>query len=227
MASNDTLFVDNSFPYITAEWLNPINNKVFQGNNPIFVTTTGSANAQVLTLPATSLLSALVAGMEFVFIAGFTNTAATTLQIVGASAQTATAVRMGNSYPLQGGEIHAGDVCRVVYDGTYFQLTVADSSPQLSRGWLNGSVSAGTLTVNGSYNLSCSRTSQGLFAFTFTNALANANFSATATCYLSATVLVPSGPSTKATTGFNMTFLNASAAATDPTEFDVIVMGSR
>lgn len=80
------------------------------------VTSGGSANAQTLTY--TAAVAALVRGQKYSFIAGFTNTGATTLAVSGL---TATAVRLNNA-ALVGGEIVVGLSYSVVYDGTAYQL---------------------------------------------------------------------------------------------------------
>lgn len=81
------------------------------------LTSGGSANAQTLT--PTSAVASLVRGQVYSFIAGFTNTGATTLAISGLAA---TAVRFANA-ALRGGEIVAGQICEVQYDGTAYQIT--------------------------------------------------------------------------------------------------------
>ena len=80
------------------------------------VTSGGSANAQTLTY--TTAVAALVRGQKYSFVAGFTNTGATTLAVSGLAA---TAVRLFNA-ALTGGEIVAGQTYRVMYDGTAYQL---------------------------------------------------------------------------------------------------------
>lgn len=80
------------------------------------VTSGGSANAQTLTY--TSAVAALVQGQKYSFIAGFTNTGATTLAVSGLTAK---AVRLANA-ALAGGEIVAGQSYQVVYDGTAYQI---------------------------------------------------------------------------------------------------------
>jgi hypothetical protein len=96
------------------------------------VTSGGSANAHTLTytVPPT----ALVKGDTFSFVAGFTNTGATTLNVgVGG----ALAVKVGAT-DLVAGVITAGDVVSVAYDGSIFQFT----------GWSPSRVTSADLTVN-------------------------------------------------------------------------------
>jgi len=120
----DTTFVDGVITAanrIVSAWLNTVNNLVYRGTNPLYVTTTGSANAYTLTLPATSLLTALSAGSEFTAKANFANTSATTLTVVGGSSLGPYAIQLGAA-ALSGGEIPNGSSFKVVFDGTVFQL---------------------------------------------------------------------------------------------------------
>lgn len=111
-----------------------MSNHIYRGSNPIYATTTGSANAQVLTLPTftgnaestgLSLVSALSGGDEFTFKVGYTNSGALTLQIVGAMSIGPYPVRCGAS-ALSGGEWQAGDVITVRYDASAFQMVGTD-----------------------------------------------------------------------------------------------------
>jgi microcystin-dependent protein len=81
------------------------------------VTSGGSANAQ--TLGYTTNPAAYVKGQRYAFVAGFTNTGATTLAVGGLSAL---AVTKRGANALTGGEIIAGEVAIVEYDGTQLQL---------------------------------------------------------------------------------------------------------
>ncbi len=126
MSSNDTQFVAQ-VTHIVSTWLQNVNDWIWKGRNPLYAVSTGSANAQVVTLPSTSLYSGYVAGDSFVFQAGYTNTGATTLSIVGNSTLTATALRFNGS-ALVGGEIVTGNIIHVTYDGTYFQVASTSSN---------------------------------------------------------------------------------------------------
>ena len=121
MSSNDTTFV-SKLTTITAAWLNDINNWIFRGKDPKYVTSTGSANAQVITLPATSLYSAYADGDTFTFKAGYTNTGTMTLQVIGASTLAAKAVKLEGFGGLGSGMIVAGGIYTVRYNGTAFDL---------------------------------------------------------------------------------------------------------
>jgi hypothetical protein len=81
----------------------------------------GTANAITLTysVPPT----AYVKGEKFAFVAGFANTSTTTVNINGLGAQQITQ-RSLNTAPAActGGEIQAGDIIEIEYDGVNFQI---------------------------------------------------------------------------------------------------------
>lgn len=85
-------------------------------------TSTGSANAHVVSTTTPSASFSKVINKRIVFTAGFTNTGATTLNV--ASTGATNVFRMGPSGPiaLTGGEIVATQVVEAVYDGTQYQL---------------------------------------------------------------------------------------------------------
>jgi hypothetical protein len=120
MTIQDTSFVDQSTT-VPAAWLNDVNKQIYQGINAVFVTSTGSANAYVITLPSGSRVTSLVSGQEFTFKASFSNTGATTLQVVGASSTTVASILLGGA-ALVGGEIATGDFVTVAFDGTAYNI---------------------------------------------------------------------------------------------------------
>jgi hypothetical protein len=75
-------------------------------------TSGGAANAQTLT--PTPAITAGTGGQVFTFIAGFSNSAATTMNISGLGAQAVT-TRAGAA--LVGGEIVAGSLYTIINDG--------------------------------------------------------------------------------------------------------------
>lgn len=91
-------------------------------------TSGGSANAQTLTMTAPTV----ALGLTISFIAGFTNTGATTLQPTGGSA---VAIRKGvNDDALEANDIVLGASYTVYYDGTYYKLmTGPGGAPLPSR----------------------------------------------------------------------------------------------
>ncbi len=93
-----------------------------QGGSSVYTggTSSGSANAQsVSTAP---LGFTLVAGKRAVFVAGFTNTGATTLAINSTVATNVFYPTPSGPLALTGGEIVAGNIVEVWFDGTQYQL---------------------------------------------------------------------------------------------------------
>ncbi len=95
------------------------------------VTSGGSANAQTLTYATAP--AAYVAGQLFSFIAGIANTGAATLNVNGLGART---VLLGGG-ALTGGELQAGQVVTLAYDGTQFQILSAAPPQASSFGFRN------------------------------------------------------------------------------------------
>lgn len=124
----DTNFIDNDQSLsnrIVAAWLNVVNKLAYWGRSPNFATTTGAANAQVLTLAAGSLYTAgsEADGDTFSFKAGFTNSGAATLQVLpSGGANTAVALQL-NGVALTGGEIISGQTYSVTRKGSTWQLS--------------------------------------------------------------------------------------------------------
>lgn len=82
-------------------------------------TATGTADAVTLTLTPSTLTLAELTGTEIEFTTSGANTSTVTLQV---NALTAKAVTRVGTVALTAGELRAGQVVRVVYDGTQFQL---------------------------------------------------------------------------------------------------------
>ena len=128
----DTSFISKTTVIATA-WLNQVNKWLFWGRRPNYAATTGSANAQVLTLETGSLYAAgsEADGDEFWFKAGFTNTGAMTLNVLpSGGTNTAVAVQL-NGQALVGGEVQLGQLYKVQRLGTTWQL---NSVKQLTDG---------------------------------------------------------------------------------------------
>jgi hypothetical protein len=105
-----------------AQWANPIDNVQSINQVTTTYTTTGSPNAYVLT-PSPAITS--YAGSSFTFIASFTNTGASTLNVNGLGA---TALKKNGSIALVAGDIVSGQMYTVTYDGTNFQVLNINSS---------------------------------------------------------------------------------------------------
>lgn len=129
----DTTFVAQSTIFST--WLNAINNWIYRGANPLFVTSTGAANNYTITLPTSTLVTALTTGMQLTFKAHQTNSGAATITVIGASTLGPTAVQVAAA-ALVGGEITNGATVAINYNGTSWQLVST-----------SGTVTAGTLPV--------------------------------------------------------------------------------
>ncbi|MFA6125445.1 hypothetical protein [Sphingomonas sp.] len=87
-------------------------------------TSGGSANAQTITL--SPVPAAYAAGQTFRFIAGFANTSSITLNVNGLGAKT---LKLSSgAVNLRVGDIIAGGVYQVTYDGTNFVTTLDVSS---------------------------------------------------------------------------------------------------
>jgi hypothetical protein len=89
-------------------------------------TSGGSANAQTLTI---ANYPAPLPGVAIRFIAGYTNTGAATLAVSGYSAISVYRTTPSGPSALIGGEIVAGQLTTVVYDGTRYQLQVNNALP--------------------------------------------------------------------------------------------------
>jgi len=105
-------------------------------------TSGGAANAQTLTLAP--IITAYVAGQRYSFIAGFTNTAAATLNINGVGAKNIFNVATGAA--IGAGEIVATRAYEVIYDGTQF-LLLNDVTPIQNGDYIWLGTTGGTVTA--------------------------------------------------------------------------------
>ena len=95
--------------------------KRFYDHSGPTVTSGGSGNAQTLTY--TVAPTAYVAGDRYSFIAGFTNTGATTIDINGLGAKDVVRrIVVVGTGACAGGEIVVGQIIDIAYDGTSFQI---------------------------------------------------------------------------------------------------------
>lgn len=122
-------------------------------------TSTGSANAQVVTVPAT--VTSYANGQTVSFIAGYTNTGATTLQFNTLSA--VNLVKGPTPSSLQAGDLIAGQLYTATYHGGAFRLTdfptVADVQNERFQ---TASSVAGTNTITASLTPAISAYEAGL-----------------------------------------------------------------
>ncbi len=120
------------------------------------VTSGGSANAQTLSYAVAP--TSLVAGDGFVFIAGFSNTGTTTLNVNSLGAIHIKLLGID----LTGGEILAGSIAQVFYDGTNFQLTF-DAGTIAVFGGATGAWTAFTPTFSASVGTFTSAVASGRY----------------------------------------------------------------
>ncbi len=89
------------------------------------ITSGGTANAQTFTSPSGFAFTAYAAGMVLTFTAGLANTGSATLNVDGLGAKT---LKKFGSVNLEAGDIDAGAIVTVIYDGTNFQVVSGLSS---------------------------------------------------------------------------------------------------
>lgn len=153
------------------------------------ITTTGSSNAYVLTTGLS--LAAYVAGQSFDIKASFSNSGAVTIAVDGLATK---AITKNGTTALASGDIVSGNIYRISYDGTQFQLvgTTATGVYQpldatltalAALSWSSGNpvvqfTAADTVSLTLTPSVSSITTSQGAAATTpsatFTNTTDNA-----------------------------------------------------
>ena len=100
-----------------------LNQKISQDSSEIYAADAGGIDAYVIALTPT--LTAYAAGQVFSFKANTANTGAATLNIDGIGAK---AILKKHDQVLDDGDIEAGQVATVVYDGVNFQLQSPNGS---------------------------------------------------------------------------------------------------
>jgi hypothetical protein len=121
-------------------------------SNYIGGTSGGSANAQTIASPIPSGFT-LVTGKSVTFLAGFTNTGPTTLNV--ASTGATNVFKQGPSGPvaLSGSELTAGNLITAIFDGTQYQI--GNPAPQSLIApctiidWTGAAAPSGYLLANG------------------------------------------------------------------------------
>ena len=155
---------------VLAAYLNALNNHRHEGKDEDgsgvldYAVDTGAANVYAIALdPA---LTAHVEGMPIFFRAANANTGASTININGLGA---VALTKTGATALSAGDIQAGQVCVVIYDGTRYQLVGNMIAPgdglEISGGTLRVKLDGATLT-RGAAGMKVSPFTQ---AFTSTN----------------------------------------------------------
>ena len=114
----------------------------------------GAANVYTLTLTPASpgVNQAYRTGVSYVFVASVLNTGASTLSVDGLAVK---AITKFGTVPLVAGDIRAGQMCVVVYDGTQFQLLnpgnvgPSNFSPGIDRQFLRTNATPATVWESG------------------------------------------------------------------------------
>jgi hypothetical protein len=163
-------------------------------------TSGGSANAQTLTYSVAR--GSYQIGDRFVFIAGFTNTAAATLNV---DALGAISIVTNDGVALQGGEIQVGQIVDCSYDGTFFRIENLNRQSVHANGYVK--LLGGLILQWGSAAFVTANTSAVTFPTTFPNAV----FIVLVSVEHAAGLTLTAGSALPATTGFTF---NLSAAAT-------------
>lgn len=101
----------------------------------------GSVNALTTTIYS---MTAYAAGQRFTLVAANTNTSTATLNINGLGTKNITTFFNGTITSLAGGEIRAGNILDLFYDGTEFVLSNPYSNPR--TGWSSNPAGGGTVT---------------------------------------------------------------------------------
>lgn len=102
------------------QWAAPIDNVASLSTDNIIYTTTGTPNAYILT-PNPAIIS--YTDSTFTLITNFTNTGPATINISGLGAQTLT---KDGAVALESGDMVSGGVYTITYDGSNFQVVVAN-----------------------------------------------------------------------------------------------------
>lgn len=92
-----------------------------QGGTSVYLGGT-SVGTNTITATAAPINFALTANFKIIFVAGGTNTGATTLNVSGTGAKNVFRITPSGPIALTGGEIQSGQIVEAVYDGTQYQL---------------------------------------------------------------------------------------------------------
>lgn len=126
-----------------------------QGGTTVYIggTSTGSANAQVVATSVPIGFS-LSTKSTIVFLAGFTNSTATTLTVGGTGAVNIFKQTIAGPVALTGGEIVVGQLVTATYDGTQYEIS---TFPNVLAGWgiaVAGGATVSVATANPPYGVS-------------------------------------------------------------------------
>lgn len=127
-------------PYITAPTIVGIQNGTY-----VYAADSVGTDSYAITVAPTP--TTYVAGQSFTFKAGTANTGACTLAVNGGTAKAIKKSSSGTFSDLVTGDILAGQICTVVYDGTNFQITSLLANIQYSSGNFNQNIDSATGSV--------------------------------------------------------------------------------
>jgi hypothetical protein len=114
-----------------------------------YATSTGSANAYILTLASVPVL---VAGQAYAFKANFTNTGSATINVNGTGAKTIK--KVDGATNLTSGDIASGQIVELAYDGTSFQMiSPVANIPLMAQTTFYGDGSDGTVVISSNTSL--------------------------------------------------------------------------
>lgn len=225
----DTTFVDNdqsAANRVVAAWLNDVDNLTYQGKTPVFVTSTGSANAYVVTLPS-SLLTTLATGQQITFLANFANSGAATLEVVGASSTGAIAIQF-NQAALVANVIASGSIVTVRYANSVWNLLT--SALTGTQTFADPITFASTVTFEGAATFEALVTFEGAVVFesSLTFAAGSEVFlSATAAASLNMGAPLANGDITASAGSNAITIAVKAVGANDPSSSDPVTLNLR
>jgi hypothetical protein len=180
----------------------------------------GTANAYV-ALSVTPAVNSLYVGLEMQLEPAHTNTGAATFTV---GAFGTIAIRRTDLSALQAGDIVAGGIYQLVYDGTYWQLI--NPTPTVNRVVARAAftVSGGVLTTTFLSGVaSITRSSAGVYVVTFnSNVVPDANYAVALGQAGAGQVFF--GAVSKTSSGFTINSVASGGAATDGGGLDVIVV---
>ena len=188
----------------------PVDNvsSISSGGSSEYAVTTGTANSYLLA-PAPAIVS-YTTGVAFNININISNTGPSTINISNLGT-IALVTNLG--YPLAGGELLAGSVYRIIYDGTNFQILNPTPPIQISMG-ITATAPWGTLPMNGTVTVA--KTSGG----TYNGAIYARVYSYLWTNYSDAVAPVATGRGASAAADFA-----ANKTITIPDHADYIMLG--
>lgn len=112
--------------------------------NNILYSGIDSSGTDAYAISPTPALAAYVTGQTFVFKAGTANTGAASLNVSGLGAK---AIKKNGSVDLATGDIYAGQIVTVTYDGTNMQMTSSPTNHFVGFTTRSLSASGGAVTI--------------------------------------------------------------------------------